>query len=340
MKYLIPISLLFLFAACNNAEKPKTSNRLPSIKDQKDTIVQLFEEWKKEQVKNGSYLADKYCNQEWMLKQYDRPDFEILNIPTMGFPLEKESFGFSFSDINQDGRLDGMVTFDPVECDGGKALMWYSVHVLIISENEKYKITDTVDFSNFGNTAFDSSGIYQIGKISGQKVYGTYIEFLPDDLPGWPSIFREVIFDFPSRKLIHLGDYFKLSTKHKPNIIYCDMDGDKRKDTVKLVQNTANAKYGIAFEFGNGRSEYLGMGSDVLEQGLFDLEWVGIFKKVSKEEIIWNNVIDGEIVTEDQIPEEDKIKLPFDGILIHQLESCGGGIIYWKDGELFWVQQE
>jgi len=337
LKHLITISLFFALIACNNLEKPQVKKPIPSLKEQKDTIVQLFGQWKKEQIENGNYLADEYCDPEWMMKQYENENYQG---PSMGFQTEKEGYGYSYGDINLDGRLDGMISFDPIQCDGGKALMWYTANVLIISDGENYKITDTVDFSSFGNTEFDARGIYQIGKISGQKAYGTYIEFLKDDLPSWPSIYRDVIFDFPSRKLIHLGDYFKLSTKHKPNIVYCDMDGDKRKDTVKMVQNTANEKYGLAIEFGNGKSKYLGMGEQVLGQEFDDLEWVGQFEKVSKGEVVWNNVIGGEIVTEDQIPEENKVKLPFDGILIHQLESCGGGIIYMKNGKFEWIQQE
>lgn len=313
---------------------------MPSIQAQKDTIIQLFEQWKIDQVKAGNWVSEENCNGEYMQKQYDRPDFESLDLPIMGFQTEKEGYGYSFGDLNQDGKLDGMVSFQPQQCDGGNGSMWTITDVLILSDKNSYKITDTIDFSEFDNTAFDSSGFYQISYISGQKVYGQFIQFLEDDGHCCPSINRDVIFDFPSRKLIHLGDYFKLSTKHKPNIIYCDMDGDKRKDSVKLVQNTANEKYGLAIEFGNGKSEYLGMGVPVLDQEFDDLEWVGKFKKVSKGEVVWNNVIGGEIVSEDQIPEENKIKLPNDAILIHQLESCGGGIIYWRDGELHWMQQE
>jgi hypothetical protein len=132
----------------------------------------------------------------------------------------------------------------------------------------------------------------------------------------------------------------QLSTKHKPNIIYCDMDGDKRKDTVQLVLNTSNYKYGLAIKFGNKKTKYLGMGEDVLGRGFDDLEWVGIFEKVPKGEVIYNNVIGGEIITEEQVDEKDKIKLHNDGILIHQLEFCGGGIIYFEKGKLKWVQQE
>jgi hypothetical protein len=42
----------------------------------------------------------------------------------------------------------------------------------------------------------------------------------------------------------------------------------------------------------------------------------------------------------DQIPAEDWVTLPNDGIYIHQAESCGGGVIYLDKGKYKWIQQE
>ncbi|KFF10364.1 hypothetical protein IW15_20245 [Chryseobacterium soli] len=136
-------------------------------------------------------------------------------------------------------------------------------------------------------------------------------------------------------------DIIVLSKKHHVNSISCDLDGDHVPDTVNLVQNTENKKYGLEILFGNKKVEYLGMGKDILGQGFDDLDWVGVFEKAPKGEIYWNNVNDeGEIIGEENVPESDKIKLPNDGIFIHQEEACGGGVIYWKNGKPEWIQQE
>ncbi|MCH5597482.1 hypothetical protein [Niabella ginsengisoli] len=83
------------------------------------------------------------------------------------------------------------------------------------------------------------------------------------------------------------------------------------------------------------------MGKEILGQGFDDLEWVGVFEVAPKNEIYYNNVNDdGEIITEEQVKETDKIKLPNDGIFIHQKETGGGGIIYLKNGKFEWIQQE
>ena len=132
-----------------------------------------------------------------------------------------------------------------------------------------------------------------------------------------------------------------ISKKHKPNSISLDLDGDGLHDVVNIVQNIENQKYGLEILFGNKKLDYLGMGKDIAGQGIDDIDWVGIFEVAPKNEIYYNNVSDdGEILTEDQVKESDKIKLPNDGIFIHQAESCGGGVIYLKNGKYEWIQQE
>ena len=138
-----------------------------------------------------------------------------------------------------------------------------------------------------------------------------------------------------------LKNSIKISKIHKPNSIMCDLDGDNLSDTVQIVMNTINKKYGLKIIFGNKKIEYLGMGKEIAGQGFDDIDWVGIFEVAPKNEIYYNNVNDdGEIIMEDEVKETDKIRLPNDGIFIHQSESCGGGVIYLKNGKFEWIQQE
>lgn len=46
------------------------------------------------------------------------------------------------------------------------------------------------------------------------------------------------------------------------------------------------------------------------------------------------------LISEDEVKEEDKIRLNNDRIFIHALEGCGGGVIYLKEGKYEWIQQE
>lgn len=138
------------------------------------------------------------------------------------------------------------------------------------------------------------------------------------------------------------SDTIVISTKHKTNKIVCDLDGDGKNETVEIVRSTKSDKSGLRIVFGDGnRTDYFGMGNTILYQGFEEIDWAGIFEKAPKGEIVWNNVNDqGEILGDHEIKEEDKIKLPNDGIFIHAEESCGGGIIYLKDGKYEWIQQE
>ena len=137
-------------------------------------------------------------------------------------------------------------------------------------------------------------------------------------------------------------DTIVISTKHKVNKITCDLDGDNLDETVEIVRSTNSGKSGLRITFGNGKkTDYLGLGNNVLQQGFDEIDWAGIFEKAPKNEVYWNNVSDdGEIMGDEEIKEEDKIKLLNDGIFIHAEESCGGGVIYMKDGKYEWIQQE
>ncbi|TDE45848.1 hypothetical protein E0I26_03935 [Flavobacterium rhamnosiphilum] len=143
-------------------------------------------------------------------------------------------------------------------------------------------------------------------------------------------------------KEIKNSDTIVISKKHKVNKIICDLDGDGINENIEIVRSTKNAKSGLRIIFGNGkRTDYLGMGNNILEQGFDEIDWAGIFEKATKNEIYWNNVNeDGELLSEEEIKDVDKIKLINDGIFMHAEESCGGGIIYLKDGKYEWIQQE
>ncbi|MFD1603033.1 hypothetical protein ACFSJW_06965 [Flavobacterium artemisiae] len=137
-------------------------------------------------------------------------------------------------------------------------------------------------------------------------------------------------------------DTIVISKKHQTNKILCDLDGDGLNETVEIVRGIKSNKSGLRIIFGNKkRTDYLGMGKDIVGQGFDEIDWAGIFEKAPKNEIYYNNVNeDGEIIGEEEVKEEDKIKLLNDGIFIHAEESCGGGIIYLNNGKYNWIQQE
>ena len=80
-----------------------------------------------------------------------------------------------------------------------------------------------------------------------------------------------------------VNNTIELSKKHKINKITCDLDGDKLNETVEIVRSTKSGKSGLRIVFGNGkRTDYFGMGNDILKQGFNEIDWVGIFEKAPK----------------------------------------------------------
>ncbi|WP_426486039.1 hypothetical protein [Flavobacterium sp. 2] len=144
-----------------------------------------------------------------------------------------------------------------------------------------------------------------------------------------------------SETKIEETDTIIISKKHKINLIVCDLDGDGKNETVEIVRSTKSDKSGLRITYGNRKVDYLGFGNDILGLGFNEIDWAGIFEKASKNEVYFENVNEnGDIIGEEEVAEEDKIKLPNDGIFLHAEESCGGGIIYLKNGKYEWIQQE
>jgi hypothetical protein len=123
-----------------------------------------------------------------------------------GFPSDSTEYNFSFADLNNDGRLDGLVVFKPVQCDGGNGSIWTQFQVLILSKKSIYNVSDTLRVDRFASTPFDSLGFYWLNSIANDKIFGTYFEFKPDDGYCCPSIQRPVTFDFVERRLSFIGD--------------------------------------------------------------------------------------------------------------------------------------
>lgn len=71
-----------------------------------------------------------------------------------------------------------------------------------------------------------------------------------------------------------------------------------------------------------------------------DLDWIESIELVPEGSAITPTLIDsisGDIIGPDF---SRKITLPSDGIRLTSLEACGGGVLYWKDGEYHWINQE
>ena len=146
-----------------NVDVPKPVN--DSVRRQ---ISEIFNQWKISQLSTGKFATENACNPDSALK-------DSSNSPMMGIPKEVK---FIYSDINQDGILDGLALFEPEQCDGGNALMSAQFRVLILSGANGYKIDDTL----IGNVERHlKKGFLIIERAWGGVIYGRFIDYKADD---------------------------------------------------------------------------------------------------------------------------------------------------------------
>jgi len=157
-------------------------------KSQYSQILSKFEQWKSTQFKKGIYATEKSCNLDTMTK-------EGYKGPTMGIPRDID---ISFTDINNDNKLDAIVTFNPDQCDGGNALMNAQIRILILSSGAAYVTDDT--YIDKIETRF-KKGWFGIEKASYGTFFGTYYEYKETDGRCCPSIRRPFTIEYKTKKL-------------------------------------------------------------------------------------------------------------------------------------------
>lgn len=171
--------MLFLFG-CNTVSKK-----------QKVLIKDAFEKWRKEQITIGAYWANDSCNmQHFVNKPFDSlATIQSTIIPTpIGIPDSSE-INFLYSDINNDGILDAIATFIPVQCDGGNFYKQED-EVFFLSTGTTYHIR-LLSLSNIilmPNNAW--SYYYSIDSLQRDSIYATSYGYADGDGNCCPSIIK------------------------------------------------------------------------------------------------------------------------------------------------------
>lgn len=150
-------------------------------------ILKKFEEWKGIQYYKGVYVPPNKCNIEAIING----DIE----DGQGIPSEYKIF---YDDINDDNKIDALITFQPNSCGGGNALMNVEIKVLILSNGLNY-IVDEQYFNNIENT-FNEGWIF-INGLSGSDFYGTYYNYEEGDARCCPTIKRPINIDYKTSSL-------------------------------------------------------------------------------------------------------------------------------------------
>jgi hypothetical protein len=161
-------------------------------KDQQERtqILDKFEQWKLLQYKLKRFVTDEICDPETITKRADYTGSEL------GIPKD---VNISFSDINNDHKVDGLITFNPEQCDGGNGLMNIQIRVLILSNGTKYSTNDTY-IDNIENRL--KKGWIQVDGASSGMISGNYFEYKDTDGHCCPSIKRPFTIDYRTKKLV------------------------------------------------------------------------------------------------------------------------------------------
>lgn len=136
---------------------------------------------------------------------------------------------------------------------------------------------------------------------------------------------------------------FVLSPDHQTNSIMLDIDGDGQPDHIEIVKSTVDDQYGITVKRGNGAFDIIGplVGSThrALPEDMEDLIWAQDVYVADKHTVIYEVTDEnGDLRSEDDVPEDEKTTLPYESLHLSVPESCGSGLLYWLDGTYYWHQ--
>jgi hypothetical protein len=133
---------------------------------------------------------------------------------------------------------------------------------------------------------------------------------------------------------------YEISKEHQPFMVTGCFNPDDILDTAILVRHKSTSKDALFIKYGGTDKSFLLKNGKDVGTDFPDFNWVGQFELIKKGTNVWENVVYGEIVGENQVPDNKKITMLTDALFLHVEESSGGGIIYYKSGKYIWVQQD
>lgn len=140
------------------------------------------------------------------------------------------------------------------------------------------------------------------------------------------------------RQFTELNGY-SLDTDKETFFIEGDFYGDKIEDIALLLKDKAKVRLCIINYGEKNTVEFIGDLFAKKPLNPADYSWAGVLKKINAGEVLFSNY-DEDFRGLEDVPENEKVILDYDAILVHNAESCGGGFIFWKNGKFNWLQQE
>jgi len=131
---------------------------------------------------------------------------------------------------------------------------------------------------------------------------------------------------------------YQLFPAEAPSFMKGDFFGDGISDWAFLAKDSIGQVHLIYINEGEKRQlHWLGKEDDPFN--LNDYSWAQVFQKAPAGSVLWANYVDGHRDFK-EVPESEKVILEYDALYLHLREACGGGFIYWQNGDFHWLQQE
>ena len=166
-------------------EKLKKSDSLKFSHTEYNKIIDVYSNWKYEQVKNDKYISIDSCNIEFIKRK------DMLTVP-LAIP---DDINILFGDLNQDSKLDALIWFVPVQCDGGNACMYCKDALLIVSKDNDYVVDEKFDKESNLNSDY----LFEYSSINADSIRGYY--WKQSDEYRMATLKGVFIFDYNSRKV-------------------------------------------------------------------------------------------------------------------------------------------
>jgi hypothetical protein len=183
----VALCVVLLLSSCQHASQKH-----------KAAIQASFKNWRNGQIAMGNYWAEDSCNMQYFANMpFDSMSVirsSVLSNP-IGIPDSSE-IKFLYGDINNDGILDGIATFVPVQCDGGNFYKQEDEVLFLANKDAYYSYKLYLPMMTMPKNA--SSYHYSIDSFKDGTIYATNYGYTNDDGYCCPSIILHQTIPFDS----------------------------------------------------------------------------------------------------------------------------------------------
>jgi hypothetical protein len=171
--------LILGFFSTINSSYSQTAPANPYTK-----LIVKYNEWLEKQYQLGNYVRPSKCN----MNNESASDGEGIS----------EDIQVYYSDMNNDSKIDAVITLSPYLCSGGNALMHSQITIIILTSGSSFYVDDKL-IPNLEKNL--TSGWYNINGASYGTIFGNFTDFSEDDAHCCPSLKKPFQINYITKKL-------------------------------------------------------------------------------------------------------------------------------------------